>query len=118
VGIGCSWLSGLHAFGMVVQSLVPEIWPCVQVPSGYEFLKLPETSGRRKWCVICVVCVVSDAGWLMSAPVGGQRVWGRSLPERLLRLTAPIDRSCCKAAPMRWMDMRRQQVWTKVEFCE
>ena len=40
------------------------------------------------------------------------------MPERLLRLTAPIDMSCCEAAPMRWMDMRRQQVWAKVEFCE
>jgi hypothetical protein len=35
-----------------------------------------------------------------------------------LRLTAPVDMSCCKAASMRWLDMRWQQVWAKVGFWE
>ncbi len=39
--------------------------------------------------MICVVCVVSHAGWLMSTSVCDQRVWGRPLPGRLLLVTAP-----------------------------
>lgn len=45
-------------------------------------------SGRRKWCVICVVCVVSRAGWLMFASVGDRTV-RKALAGEALRQTAP-----------------------------
>jgi hypothetical protein len=51
-------------------------------------------SGRRKWCVICVV---SYAGWLMFASVGDRRV-RKALAGETLRQRAPINRSCCKTA--------------------
>ncbi len=77
-----------------------------------------ETGRRRKWCVICVVCVVSHAG-LVDVCIGWRpKSVGTSMPEWLLRRMAPIDMSCCKAASMHWLDTRLPQVWAKVGLRE